>query len=173
MINDSTNDTPASLQVDIWRGEYRRYTVPRRDNQTVLDVVSYVQRELDPSLSYRFACRVGMCGSCAMTVNGRPRWTCRSHVSKVSSDGRLTLAPLANLPPIKDLVADLTPFFERWQQARGRFEAALQKNDPLVPVEPESAERRAADAAIECINCLLRRLRPGALAAGLSWPGRA
>ena len=51
-----------------------------RENQTVLDVVTFVQRNLDPTLSYRFACRVGMCGSCAMTVNGRPRWTCRTHV---------------------------------------------------------------------------------------------
>ena len=57
-------------------------SVPRRDAQTVLDVVTYIQRRLDPTLAYRFACRVGMCGSCAMTVNGRPRWTCRTHVAQ-------------------------------------------------------------------------------------------
>ena len=59
------------------------FTVPRSENQTVLDIVTHIQREIDPTLSYRFACRVGVCGSCAMTVNGRPRWTCRTHVSKV------------------------------------------------------------------------------------------
>ena len=59
------------------------YEVPRQASQTVLDVVTYIQRHLDPSLAYRFACRVGMCGSCAMTVNGKPRWTCRTHVAKV------------------------------------------------------------------------------------------
>ena len=63
------------LKVSVWRGEeaggFARYEVPARDNQTVLDVVTHIQRELDPSLAYRFACRVGMCGSCAMTVNGR------------------------------------------------------------------------------------------------------
>src|SRR4030095_63418 len=68
------------LEVSVWRGgekgRYQIYQVPLRANQTVLDVVTFVQRHLDPTLAYRFACRVGMCGSCAMTVNGRPPWTC-------------------------------------------------------------------------------------------------
>ncbi len=145
------------LEVRIWRGgadgEWRSYRVPQRENQTVLDVVTWIQREADPTLAYRFACRVGVCGSCAMTVNGRPRWTCRTHVDRVAGDGRLTVGPLANLPVVKDLATDMTRFFEKWQAARGRFEAAIGRDDPLVPVSPDSAERRAADAAIECINC--------------------
>jgi len=147
----------AELEVRIWRGEtagvYRSYRVPRRENQTVLDVVTWIQREADPTLTYRFACRVGVCGSCAMTVNGRPRWTCRTHVSKVAARGRLTIAPLRNFPVIKDLACDMTTFFEKWRAARGRFEAAITRDDPLVPIAPDSPERRAADAAIECINC--------------------
>ncbi len=71
------------------QGEYRRYAVPRHDAQTVLDVVTWIQRRLDPTLAYRFACRVGMCGSCAMTVNGKARWTCRTHVAKVAKDNQL------------------------------------------------------------------------------------
>ena len=62
------------------------FVVPSFENQTVLDVISWVQQNADPTLSYRFACRVGMCGSCAMMVNGVPRWTCRTHVSKVLDD---------------------------------------------------------------------------------------
>ena len=110
-----------TLEVSLWRGgadgRYVDYEVPMRDSQTVLDVVTWVQRNTDATLSYRFACRVGMCGSCAMTVNGRPRWTCRTHVSKVASDGKLKVGPLENLPVIKDLAADMRPFFEKWQQA--------------------------------------------------------
>lgn len=134
-------------------GAYETFRVPKRENQTVLDVVTWIQREVDPTLTYRFACRVGVCGSCAMTVNGRPRWTCRTHVSKVAGDGDLTLEPLPNLPVIKDLATDMTEFFDKWQKARGRFEAAIGRHDPLVPVSPESAQRREADLAIECINC--------------------
>ena len=66
-----------TLKVKIWRGaetgQFQEYEVPRQESQTVLDVVTYVQRRLDPSLAYRFACRVGVCGSCAMTVNGVSR----------------------------------------------------------------------------------------------------
>ena len=67
-------------------GAFQAFEVPRHASQTVLDVVTHIQRALDPTLAYRFACRVGMCGSCAMTVNGVPRWTCRTHVDKVVED---------------------------------------------------------------------------------------
>jgi fumarate reductase iron-sulfur subunit len=150
---------PASLKVSVWRGDaFQRYEVPARTNQTVLDVVTHIQREVDPSLAYRFACRVGMCGSCAMTVNGRARWTCRTHVKRVvDADGALELRPLANLPVIRDLAADLTPFFEKWQRAKGAFQPK-DAPDGAVPVDfavvpPASKARRDADAGIECIGC--------------------
>jgi fumarate reductase iron-sulfur subunit len=149
--------TTATLDVSVWRGgaqgRYETYQVPLRENQTVLDVVTWVQRNLDATLSYRFACRVGMCGSCAMTVNGRPRWTCRTHVAKVAKHGRLTIAPLENLPVIKDLAADMTPFFEKWQAAKGVFAPSKTREQPVEQITPDNAARRAADAGIECINC--------------------
>jgi fumarate reductase iron-sulfur subunit len=145
------------LFVEIWRGaadgQYRSYEVPRLGSQTVLDVVTFVQRHLDPTLSYRFACRVGMCGSCAMTVNGRPRWTCRTHVSKVAGDGQLTIGPLENLPVIRDLAADMRPFFEKWQQAKGVFAPSQTRADAIAQIRPDDTARRHADAGIECINC--------------------
>ena len=113
------------LIVSVWRGTaqgaFVTYEVPRQESQTVLDVVTYIQRHLEPSLSYRYACRVGMCGSCAMTVNGIARWTCRTHVSKVADGAGLEIAPLANLPVIKDLATDMTAFFDKWARAKGQF----------------------------------------------------
>src|SRR5580700_8221589 len=126
---------PSELKVSLWRGgeagRYQAFAVPLRENQTVLDVVTYVQRHLDPTLSYRFACRVGVCGSCAMTVNGRPRWTCRTHVSKVVADGGLEIGPLENLPVIKDLATDMQPFFEKWQEAKGVFAPSKTRHDDI------------------------------------------
>jgi len=119
----------------------------------VLDVVTYIQRTLDPTLAYRFSCRVGMCGSCAMTVNGVPRWTCRTHVDKVVENEALHIGPLRNLPVIRDLVADMTPFFDKWTRARGRFRGAATRKDDFARVSPASPARRAADAGIECIGC--------------------
>ncbi len=145
------------LEVRIWRGRddgaFVSYEVPARANQTVLDVVTWVQRHLEPTLAYRFACRVGVCGSCAMTVNGRPRWTCRTHVGRLAGDGPLAIEPLRNLPRIRDLVCDLEPFFTRWQRAGGRFVATSTRRDPLPRIAPDSEARRAVDAGIECINC--------------------
>ncbi|MEL7542700.1 MAG: 2Fe-2S iron-sulfur cluster-binding protein [Pseudomonadota bacterium] len=147
-----------ALNVSIWRGRtdgaYQSFEVPRQDNQTVLDVVTYIQRHLDATLSYRFACRVGVCGSCAMTVNGRPRWTCRTHVSRVTDgDDTLEIGPLGNLPVIKDLAADMRPFFEKWQKAGGKFEASTDRHAPMAAISPDGPKRAAASKAIECINC--------------------
>ena len=91
-----------TAELSVWRGDARggapcSYRVPLHESQTVLDVVAWVQQNEDPTLSYRFACRVGMCGSCAMMVNGEPRWTCRTHVSRVLNEGRIEVAPLRNL----------------------------------------------------------------------------
>ena len=127
--------------------------MPREASQTVLDVVTYIQRALDPTLAYRFACRVGMCGSCAMMVNGVPRWTCRTHVDKVAGSGMLQLAPLKNLPVIRDLVADMREFFDKWARAKGEFRGRSTREDDFARVRPDSAPRLQADAGIECIGC--------------------
>lgn len=146
------------LDVRVWRGDssgggYIDYAVPARDNQTVLDVVTWIQRNAEPTLGYRFACRVGMCGSCAMTVNGVPRWTCRTHVRDVAASGALDIAPLRNLPVIKDLACDMSVFFDKWDRAMGRFHATASRDDDPAPVPPASPARKEADAGIECINC--------------------
>ncbi|MEP1930076.1 MAG: 2Fe-2S iron-sulfur cluster-binding protein [Paracoccaceae bacterium] len=149
---------PTHLDVSIWRGtaskgSYQQFDVPAHDNQTILDVVSWVQQNQDPSLSYRYACRVGMCGSCAMTVNGTPRWTCRTHVKKVLNGNKLTVGPLRNLPVIKDLATDMDPFFEKWVAAEGVHHPSSTRADPIEKIDPQSSARVEIDSAIECINC--------------------
>ena len=148
----------STLQVRVWRGDakgggFQPFDVPRRESQTVLDVVTFIQRTLDPTLAYRYACRVGMCGSCAMTVNGAPRWTCRTHVDKVAKDGKLSIAPLRNMPVIRDLAADMREFFDKWARAKGRFRGATTRKDGFAQVSPQSDTRRLAEAGIECIGC--------------------
>jgi len=138
------------LRVRIWRGgaqgAFREYEVPRHESQTVLDVVTHVQRQFDPTLAYRYACRVGMCGSCAMTVNGQPRWTCRTHVDRVAKGDRLEVAPLKNLPVIRDLVTDMREFFDKWARAKGQFAPTARRTDDFARVAPDSPARAAANA---------------------------
>lgn len=150
------------LDVHIWRGcgdagSYQTFQVPLQQSQTILDVVSYIQHYIDPTLTYRFACRVGMCGSCAMMVNGVPRWTCRTHVKKITdtsnpADG-LTISPLRNLPIIKDLVVDMDVFFDKWVRAEAVHHPTRSIEQGVQKVDESSGERQAANAAIECINC--------------------
>lgn len=150
------------LHVEVWRGgaegRFQSFDVARREHQTVLDVVTQIQREFDATLSYRFACRVGMCGSCAMVVNGRPRWTCRTRVSDaVDGDGGLRLEPLKNFTVVKDLAVEMGDFFDKNRDAKGYFEPSKswqdlsQREFEIVP--PKSPARMAADAGIECIGC--------------------
>ncbi len=147
----------STLEVKVWRGgesgHFQQFEVPRLESQTVLDIVTHIQRHLDPTLSYRFSCRVGMCGSCAMTVNGKARWTCRTHVSAVAESGKLEIGPLHNLPVVKDLVTDMAPFFDKWAQAKGEFRGSRTRHEDFAVVQPETLSRKLVDEAIECIGC--------------------
>jgi fumarate reductase iron-sulfur subunit len=147
-----------TLDVSVWRGDaaggkFESFQVPCQESQTILDIVVWIQQKIDPSLAYRYACRVGMCGSCAMTVNGQARWTCRTHVQKVARGNRIEIAPLRNLPVIKDLATDMDPFFAKWVEAEGVFHPTLTRDDDIARVNPSDRRRIEADAAIECINC--------------------
>jgi fumarate reductase iron-sulfur subunit len=145
------------VKVSVWRGaregSFQEFDVPRHPSQTVLDVVTYIQRALDPTLAYRYACRVGMCGSCAMMVNDMPRWTCRTHIDKVVKGDKLEIGPLRNLPVIRDLVTDMREFFDKWARAKGEFHGRQTKQDDFERVPPQSEPRKLVDAGIECIGC--------------------
>ncbi len=148
-----------NMTVSVWRseadgGSFETFEVPREESQTVLDVVFWIQQNKDPTLTYRFACRVGVCGSCAMTVNGVPRWTCRTHVKNVVDDAdRIEIAPLRNLPVVRDLATDMDPFFEKWIKAEGVFHPTKTRNDGIEAISSASEGRRTIDESIECINC--------------------
>ena len=116
--------------------------MPRLEAQTVLDVVTYIQRVIDPTLSYRFACRVGVCGSCAMNVNGKARWTCRTHVEKVTADGTLASVqlPLAAAPAgVQKTISEHSGFLVRLEQifedGESTFEAVLRVKGKAVLLE--------------------------------------
>ncbi len=146
------------MEVLVWRedgnsGKFESFQVPAKDNQTILDVVSWIQQNLDPTLSYRYACRVGMCGSCAMMVNGVPRWTCRTHIKKVIKGNKLVVAPLRNLPVIKDLATDMDPFFDKWVAAEALHHPTKSRHDPIEQIDPSSVARVEINTGIECINC--------------------
>jgi len=157
-VTADASNAAQDLDVRVWRGsaqggDFVSYLVPSQRSQTILDVVTWIQQNEEPTLTYRFACRVGMCGSCAMMVNGAPHWTCRTHVQKVVEGNRLEIAPLRNLPVIKDLATDMAEFFDKWTDAGGAFQPSISRDDAIAPIAPDEPRRRLANEAIECINC--------------------
>src|SRR2546422_10083966 len=90
-------------------GRVEEYRIGPGPDTTVLDALVDVQRTQDPTLAFRYACRVGMCGSCAMVVNGRERWACRTRLAALG-DGPVSVRPLYHFPLLRDLVVDMAPF---------------------------------------------------------------
>src|SRR5688572_29000843 len=78
------------------------------DRATILDALFALQQGEAPDLAFRFSCRVGMCGSCAMLVNGREQLACSTLIEPLGKP--LRIEPLRNLPVIRDLLVDMTPF---------------------------------------------------------------
>jgi len=142
------------LKVFRWSpGERERlqaYDVAPREGLTVLDALVEIQRGADPTLAFRYACRVGMCGSCAMVVNGRERWACRTLLG--APRGAVTVRPLYHFPLIRDLAVDMAPFTARLRSVGAAFVPA-EDGRLYARVGGDSAERRAIDAAVECIGC--------------------
>ena len=146
---------PTTLSVFRWsrggRERYQSFTVESGPDTTVLDALVAVQRGQDATLAFRYACRVGMCGSCAMVVNGRERWACRTRLATLGR-GPVTVRPLYHFPLLRDLVVDMAPFVER-QRAVGAALTPAPDAEPYALMPANSAERREIDEAIECIGC--------------------
>lgn len=133
------------------RERMHEYEVETGPATTVLDALVEIQRTLDPTLAFRYACRVGMCGSCAMVVNGRERWTCRTRLATLGG-GPVTVRPLYHFPLIKDLVVDMAPFAEKMKAAGAAF-VPRESEAGFPPIGSGSRERARIDPAIECIGC--------------------
>ena len=146
---------PTTLSVFRWsRGEGERwqaFDVEAGPDTTVLDALVELQRRRDPTLAFRYACRVGMCGSCAMVVNGRERWACRTRLATLGR-GPVTVRPLYHFPLLRDLVVDMAPFTDRLRRVGGAL-APAPEAEAYALIPAGSTERREIDPAIECIGC--------------------
>lgn len=130
---------------------FDEFEVPLLKNMAVLDVVFYVQNYIDKTLAFRCSCRIGMCGSCGMYINGRTRLACRTQVTALGTD-KVTIMPLPNLPIIRDLAVDMEPFFEKYKQIKPYYIPKKDLTEPVI-VPPQSKEREIIDDMLECITC--------------------
>ncbi len=131
------------------------FRVPFKDqNWVVLDALNYVKGHVDGSLSYRWSCRMGICGSCGMMVNGTPKLTCSAFVRDYQP-GTIKVEPLANFPIIRDLVIDMEDFMRKLKSVKPwivrRRELPLGGGEHLLTnLQTDSFRQFSA-----CINCML------------------
>src|SRR5918999_5252690 len=91
---------------------WQDYAVPLREEWTVLDGLNHLKNEVDTTLAYRWSCRMGICGSCGMNVDGEPKLTCAAFLSDYAP-GPGRVEPLTNFGVVRDLVVDIEDFMEK------------------------------------------------------------
>ena len=134
---------------------WQSFTVPEiAETMSVLDALIWTQQNIEPTLAFRRACRVKMCGTCGVRINGREGVACgtlgRSLVG--ARGGEVRVEPMRHLPVVRDLVTDPGVFYQRLNQVGAAF---TPKDDSLEPAQimPDSKERKTINPHRECIYC--------------------
>ena len=149
-----------TLQVARYRPEqeseatFQEYEVPCPKEWVVLDGLNYVKDRLDGTLSYRWSCRMGICGSCGMTVNGEPKLTCATFLTDYAP-GPVRVEPLRNFPIVRDLIVEIGDFMRKLANIKPwiirKDEKPLSEGEYLQT--PEQLEDYKQFSM--CINCML------------------
>jgi fumarate reductase iron-sulfur subunit len=129
------------------------YEVPCQPDWKVLDALNYIKDHVDASLSHRWSCRMAVCGSCGMMVNGEPRLTCKDPLSQYGDT--VEVAPLANFPVIRDLVIDMDGFLEKLAQVKPFILRAKELAVEQGPLRQSPDELEQFKQFSMCINCML------------------
>ena len=135
---------------------FKSYQVPFREDWVVLDAINYIKDELDGTLSYRWSCRMGVCGSCGMMVNGEPKLTCSAFLRDYSS-GKIRVEPLQGFPVLRDLVFQMDDFINKLTEVKPYI--LRNENGEKQVEEGEYLQSPAQLAKYKqytlCINCML------------------
>ncbi len=134
------------------------FTIPVDDDWKVLDAINYIKDEIDPSVSHRWSCRMAVCGSCGMMVNGEPTLTCKTALKDFPD--RVVVEPLANFPVVRDLVVDLDGFMDKFKSVkpwivRAKEEAASEDFNEKGTYSQSPEQLATFKQFSMCINCML------------------
>ena len=134
---------------------FQTYDVPYNKDWVILDALNYIKDRLDGSLTFRWSCRMGVCGSCGMMVNGTPKLTCAVPLTDYVSSGQIRIEPLQFFPVVRDLVIDMSSFLGKLSSVK----PWIIRDDEKPPSEGEylqtPAELDVYKQFSMCINCML------------------
>ncbi len=134
---------------------FQDFEVPYIHETSLLEALNYIKDNLEPELSFRWSCRMAVCGSCAMMVNGVPKLACKTFLRDYDPNKVMKIEPLANFPIERDLVVDISDFIEKLERIKPYIiPAEKDKNKPLTEgylQTPQQMEMYRQFA--QCINC--------------------
>ena len=153
---------PETIALDVFRYRpeqeqaptFQTYEVPLRPDWVILDALNYVKDELDGTLSFRHSCRMGVCGSCGMMVNGEAELSCATFLESYRP-GPIRIEPLANFPVVRDLVIEMSDFMEKLNRVQPWIVREQEK--PVAEGEYLQTPDELMDYKqyAMCINCML------------------
>jgi len=130
------------------------YTVNTKDcGPMVLDALIKIKNEQDSTLTFRRSCREGICGSCAMNMAGTNGLACLKKIKDVTSGTKVTIYPLPHMPVVRDLVPDLSGFYEQHKTIRPWLELTPEQAKSPREVLQSPENRKKLDGLYECILC--------------------
>ena len=137
---------------DTDQGRLQEFTVDAPETATLLDVLDVVKDTVDGSVTYRKSCRMAVCGSCGMRMDGAAVLACKTPMAPLAEEGRVpVISPMGNLPVIKDLVVDMDPFWAKFKAVKPWLE-----EDDRPPVKEWRVQQEELDRVMTealCIQC--------------------
>lgn len=133
---------------------FQSYEVPLRKDWVILDALNYIKDYVDGTLSFRWSCRMGVCGSCGMMVNGTPVLTCAAFLEKFAP-GPIRVEPLVNFPVVRDLVIEMSGFMDKLKSVKPwiiRKEEKRVEEGEYLQTPSQLADYKQYSM---CINCML------------------
>lgn len=133
---------------------FQIYEVPCKKDWVVLDALNYIKDEIDGTLTYRWSCRMGVCGSCGMMINGEPILTCATFLTNYLP-GPIKIEPLDHFPVIKDLTIEMSDFVTKLKQVKPwiiREEELDVSEGEYIQTPAQLSEYKQYSM---CINCML------------------
>ncbi len=131
-----------------------RYEVPCKKDWVILDALNYIKDQIDGTLTYRWSCRMGVCGSCGMMVNGVPVLTCAKFLQDFLP-GPVRIEPLEHFPVVRDLVIEMSDFVDKLQKVKPwivrKEEKSLAEGEYIQTPEQLGDYKQYS----MCINCML------------------
>jgi len=128
------------------------FQVPYDASTSVLDALNYIKEDLDPTLSFRWSCRMAICGSCGVMVNGVPKLSCKVFLRDYEQG--MLLEPLAHLPIERDLIVDMDAFLKHLEAVKPYLiDAPLESENTAMAHQQTPAQLAKYQQFSNCINC--------------------